>query len=191
LWWGRLGKIVEFLAALAVVADIIGPERLRRYGKSLHGAMNLHSIRSNIVLAFNLIKDSILYILGNPKRQNKTALDRVLESPFANLDIGTAAILTVIALYLLISENLSFSSPLPWWAWLLMTPAIFLAVYGVVSPFVTSLVIILSMLLGLIIDTIFIEPLAWIMERESIDRLIKIVSIALLLIGFHFDLLAS
>ena len=34
IWWGRIGKILEFLAAYAVIVEIAGSVRLQRYGKS-------------------------------------------------------------------------------------------------------------------------------------------------------------
>jgi len=33
LWWGRLGKIAAFLGGLTVILDLVGPERLRRWGR--------------------------------------------------------------------------------------------------------------------------------------------------------------
>lgn len=35
IWWGRLGKMAEFLAGATIVVEIIGPARLRAFGKSL------------------------------------------------------------------------------------------------------------------------------------------------------------
>lgn len=32
IWWGRLGKVLSFVAGAAVVVDLLGPERLSRYG---------------------------------------------------------------------------------------------------------------------------------------------------------------
>ena len=40
-------------------------------------------------------------------------------------------------------------------------------------------------------DTLAIRPAAWILERGRINTLIKIGAVFLLLVGFHFDLLAS
>ncbi|MGB7923383.1 MAG: hypothetical protein WCF57_09080 [Pyrinomonadaceae bacterium] len=37
IWWGRIGKLVSFISALAVIAELIGPDRLRNFGESLHG----------------------------------------------------------------------------------------------------------------------------------------------------------
>jgi len=35
LWWGRFGKILSFVSGAAVIVDLIGPERLSRYGERL------------------------------------------------------------------------------------------------------------------------------------------------------------
>lgn len=32
LWWGRVGKLLQFVAGLAVLLDLVGPERLRAVG---------------------------------------------------------------------------------------------------------------------------------------------------------------
>ena len=44
LWWGRLGKIVGLLSALSIIAEIIGPQKLRKFGKSLHGIFSLRDV---------------------------------------------------------------------------------------------------------------------------------------------------
>ncbi|MEU8326380.1 hypothetical protein AB0C33_49125 [Nonomuraea sp. NPDC048881] len=35
IWWGRFGKILSFVSGAAVVVDLVGPERLSRYGARL------------------------------------------------------------------------------------------------------------------------------------------------------------
>ncbi|MCG5464853.1 hypothetical protein MED01_003112 [Micromonospora sp. MED01] len=32
IWWGRVGKLLQFLGGLVVILDLIGPERLRNWG---------------------------------------------------------------------------------------------------------------------------------------------------------------
>ena len=34
-WWGRAGKIFQFLGGLAVILDLVGPDRLRAWGAQL------------------------------------------------------------------------------------------------------------------------------------------------------------
>jgi hypothetical protein len=45
LWWGRVGKLAQFFGAALIVAEIIGPERLRQYGESLHQFSSLSFAR--------------------------------------------------------------------------------------------------------------------------------------------------
>jgi hypothetical protein len=44
---------------------------------------------------------------------------------------------------------------------------------------------------ALIIDLVVFKGLAWLLEGSEIENWIKIISLLLLLVGFHFDLLAS
>jgi hypothetical protein len=37
IWWGRFGKMLSFVSGAAVIVDLIGPERLSRYGERLTG----------------------------------------------------------------------------------------------------------------------------------------------------------
>ncbi len=63
--------------------------------------------------------------------------------------------------------------------------------YMVLVP-LALLTINLSLMLALTVgDTLVIRPAAWILERRRINTLIKIGAVFLLLVGFHFDLLAS
>ena len=40
LWWGRFGKLAQIIAALTIVAEIIGSDRIRSFGTSLHGVFS-------------------------------------------------------------------------------------------------------------------------------------------------------
>jgi len=41
LWWGRIGKIIELVAGLTILVDLVGSQRLRDFGSSLHGLMSI------------------------------------------------------------------------------------------------------------------------------------------------------
>lgn len=63
--------------------------------------------------------------------------------------------------------------------------------YMVLVP-LALLTINLALMLALAVgDTLFIRPVAWILERRRINTLIRIGAVFMLLVGFHFDLLAS
>ncbi|MFI7232620.1 hypothetical protein ACIBO5_56370 [Nonomuraea angiospora] len=42
VWWGRAGKLLQFLAGCAVLLDLVGPERLRAAGASATGRWRGH-----------------------------------------------------------------------------------------------------------------------------------------------------
>src|SRR5262245_15886615 len=54
--WGRAGKLLQLVGAAIIVADIIGTERLRVFGNSLHGRITLSS-------TINLFRDSTSFII--------------------------------------------------------------------------------------------------------------------------------
>jgi exoribonuclease II len=43
----------------------------------------------------------------------------------------------------------------------------------------------------IVIDLAIVEPLAYVVEKSSLDKPIKIVSLVLLIVGFAFDMLSS
>ena len=50
LWWGRIGKAVAFIGALTVVLDLIGPDRLRAWGKKVHAKSPLIQRETRVTL---------------------------------------------------------------------------------------------------------------------------------------------
>ena len=102
-FWGRMGKLLEFIAALAIVADILGPEKLRLYGQWLERAS---------------------------KGEEKTTFGRIVETLWTGLS-------------------------------------------------------------GQWLFQILLFAIVWVLERPNADKWIKSISLVFLMIGFHFDLLAS
>ena len=68
---------------------------------------------------------------------------------------------------------------------------VFALSYAFILPLAAALIVTLAMVLLLLVDALFLEPTAWLLERTYLDKTIKAGSLMLLLIGFHFDLLAS
>src|SRR5437868_5445351 len=68
-FWARIGKGLEFLAALTIVTDIIGPEKLRDYGKWLGTKrfsqifMRLPERKKGQILIVVWISLSILFVI--------------------------------------------------------------------------------------------------------------------------------
>ena len=55
---------------------------------------------------------------------------------------------------------------------------------------VTTIIIGLT-IVGTLFDVVIIDNLAWLLERPKVENWIRVISLILLLVGFHFDLLAS
>jgi hypothetical protein len=182
LWWGRIGKILQAFGALTVLAEIIGSERIRAFGQSLHGAVTFEGVRRWFSTAVGLARDSLTY-LKSGKGSDREALAQVLNSPLALLDGILAVAIGASATYLISEIGLP--------ARVFVGILVWMFSYVLISPFLAAVLIMSVLFLGLCMDLFVIEPFAWLVERPSIDRLIKLVGVALLLIGFHFDLLAS
>lgn len=86
-----------------------------------------------------------------------------------------------------------FSTHMPQlgWFFLLEAAIIFGCLLVSISPLITVLIIIMFALSGLVINLVFIKSLAWVLEHPSLDQITKLASLFLLLVGFHFELLAS
>lgn len=184
-WWGRLGKMMQFVGGATIVADIIGPEKIRGFGSSLHVAVTpgslIRFLRDSlewyqVVFRHTLMKD---YSDEGHRRRDRTRLTRL-----DRLNYALCFLLTVMVMV---------SIRLPFMGWVLLVEAAI--IYGCllvsVSPLLTVCTIILAIMAGFTVNVLFFQPLAWVLERSSLDQLIKIVSLLFLLAGFHFELLAS
>jgi hypothetical protein len=183
LWWGRIGKIMEFVSALAIIAEIVGHERLRVFGKSLHG-------RFTIDRAGRLFRECILwwkcvlvYVLHSGERGDE-AMDKGKETKVNKVNYLTCSLLTACIVWFYYLDK-------AWYVIIIAAAIAYFLLLLTLSPIVTFILVVSYLLLGLLVDSLLIEPLAWMLERESFDRVIKVVSLLLLATGFHFDLLAS
>lgn len=163
-WWGRVGKVLELVSATMIIAEVIGSERLRRFGLRLHGFSAeekakrlLHSPNKIVTIFFTLV----------------------------------GAWLSLTLSYIFTSFLLShFGGP---------SPALGIFTFGVCA-FILFLIGIVVLPIaggdyvarvGSRIDTVIIQPTAWALDRPHVTDWVKVISVLLLLIGFHFDLLSS
>ncbi|ETK31651.1 hypothetical protein [Microbispora sp. ATCC PTA-5024] len=138
IWVGRAGKILAFISAFAVLVDIVGPDRISRYGRWL----------TNV----------------DEPIETKTAY------VFAYLLIGLAV--AGVALTLRIMHV-----PLDTTWHLTGLPALLVPLTAIGVP--ATAVIFGPRFLG------------WLFSKPGFATAIRILSLAGLIIGFHFDLLAS
>ncbi len=136
LWWGRIGKIVAFVGGGTFVLDLIGPQRLREWG-----------------------------------RNREKVTERVA---------GTLVAVAFASLLILDSDSSLFPSynSLIWFIRIPLTIATLVAVFYVLR------------LVAKIGEWIAIK-LCDALDHPTPALSIRVIAGGLLLIGFHFDLLAS
>jgi hypothetical protein len=184
LWWGRIGKIVQTIAALTVLAEIIGPERLRSFGNSLRSGINLQKIHDLWVLGLSWAGMMIRYFLASLTFGLSRRFEIGLQLfDFFGLLLLTALLRVILWFYFMYRLWSDWS----WWSAMLVAGVS----AGLLAPLLIGTAIFALTITGLVLDIAFIEPLAWTLERPRLDKWIKSVSLILLLAGFHFDLLSS
>ena len=182
LWWGRIGKVIGLVSALAIVAEIIGPERLRNVGESIR-------IRYSFSNTWSLARDAIKapgHLLNLLDKNNTNNLKSVLTLPFVPFVYYSWILLCLLLTY--------FSWHYYFYGFL---GSIIFGIgvgsfFGLMISILIYPLIIFSVAIPLVIfNVLLLRPFAWVMEHKSMGKIIKVVSVVLLLVGFHFDLLAS
>lgn len=175
---------MQFVGAITIIADIIGPERIRRFGAALQSTVTSVILLRYLQDCFKWYTVIFRQTLMKDYPDEATDSDQFKPSQLDLLNYLIALLLTIFTISSIDLPNTGFFH-------LLEVFIIFVCLVVSVSPLVTVLTIILLILSGLAINSLFIKPLAWTLEHPSLDRLSKITSLCLLLLGFHFELLAS
>jgi hypothetical protein len=183
LWWGRIGKFVAFAASLTIIADIIGPERLRIFGNKLHTQFTLSKAKAMVLATlkwyWGFMKAFGRAFLG---KKFNLGTDEMLPASCFALTLGYA-LTGVLVYYVWSSYN--------WWRLIIIGWLGLVIFTCIFAPLTTVALALLFTISGLLIDMLLIEPIAYILEIGHLDRWLKIGSLLLIFIGFHFDLLAS
>lgn len=198
LWWGRIGKLLGLLSGLTIVAEIIGARRLRTFGISMRTQTWAAGARARVSRTFEWLgwfwTASLARSLAQYRQNDaEAAADRLLERDASErarkfpLDSWNAVIAVVWAAYVAMQGWLQQGLVAAVVGGLLTL----VLGYMVLVP-LALLTINLALMLALAVgDTLVIRPIAWILERRRINTLIRIEAVFMLLVGFHFDLLAS
>ncbi len=168
VWWGRLGKILQFVGALTVVLDIIGPERLIGFGQSLRSASPFAG-----TIARARRRWEPLWAWVRERRRTPQPLP-------AGWWTSGGFLVRLVLVMVGVAVALLFAS----WGWLLVVAVLF---GGLVFLGVAAIVSIV----GQGVFVLVIRPFARVISVPSVDAWAKSVGVVLLLAGFHFDLLAA
>lgn len=185
LWWERIGKLMQVLGAATIIADIIGPEKIRRFGASLQSTITAATLVQFLKQCFDwyiiifsktILKEFTHELSQTRPKQNHSRLDR--------LNYAVCLLLTI--LIVVTADLFAFG-----WIFPVEFVVIYIGLLVSIAPLLTVLSVVSLTFLGLLINTILIKPVAWVLEHPALDRDTKIASLLLLLVGFHFELLAS
>jgi hypothetical protein len=184
LWWGRIGKLLQLFAALTIVVEIVGPERLRRFGRSAHRRVEPATAWRIATGTYRWIRAVFRYV----NAESDSEAEKLASAEMRTYKTNSLNIAVGVGLGVLISVLTGADG---------VGQFIAIAIGGViftlfsVAPFVTGGLVVVAVLLGALLDTLIVRPLARVLEVKALDKWIKGLSVVLLLVGFHFDLLAS
>jgi hypothetical protein len=201
LWWGRIGKGLELIGGLTIVLDIIGPERLRLLGRSLHTYLPYEVLIKALKAPFLWLQTVV-----NPMADFLAALLRKSRpdpwsSPRMNYKFNNVVTLLNVFVTLYLTAHLPGWLVVVFRALRILVPGaendwivrarVFLVVFYSVGAITTCILVVLVIVMGLLLDLVVMRPAAFALERPHFDKWVKGIATLLLLVGFHFDLLAA
>jgi hypothetical protein len=167
LWWGRVGKLVQFGGGLIVILDLIGSDRLSR-------AANV--VRQK---AKHVRRDSRASLRGDPRDFNEQRYGLLVAIAF-----GGAATIVMFVLYVGGDVFSEFR------AWYEQQP--FVALLTFIAVVLALCIVFLVLALGLLRTAhLPFVALAWVFDSGRPGHPMRWVAFVVVLVGFHFDLLAS
>jgi len=188
MFWGRVGKVAQFFGAMAVVAELIGPERLRKFGRSLHSAFSYDALGIELRYSRDYLSTWRRFTAKTAEEEERDRLALQLAGN-ATQDVNLLVSLLPSA-FLLAYVWRHHSLPI-FVACVPVALALFPLCTMTVGPYAAVIVRTGWSFLWLAFDWLVIRPTAWFLELERVDRWIKVAALLLIVIGFHFDLLAS
>jgi len=213
MWWARIGKLLQFAGALTIVLDLVKAERLKTWGKRMRGSPFSGNVKAWAaesapmqVIAFVLAIVFVIWLesafgaqLAWVERNTFGQLDVIpgwgfwlLIAFFAGLgyfthkvprDTGNTAIkLLRRSAVGVLGVGLGLLG--------LLFVVAFLLELG---PYAFALGLMFGFwwLLLQVLDFGIARPVAWILDRSLPGQPLRWLGVALLILGFHFDLLAS
>jgi hypothetical protein len=171
-WWGRLGKMLEFLGGLTVVIDLLGRERMEGF----HTTLRRRRARLLARLRGNPTADGEIPVKTVDR---KTAHETGLRVAFI---VGTVA----MGLFIAVAEHYAHQGdpmPIP----------VLLLVIATAAPSLGGFVLgWAGYLLGLLLlEAFVVTTLGQLKTREGLESRLKLIGLAIFIAGFSMDLLSS
>lgn len=188
LWWGRAGKIVGFASALFVIGELVGRERLAEYGTNLKRAVSFLGAAS---FAKNTLY-SLAYLFAPGKSLERRAEARIDDERPRNILAWVYLVVLIIAYAVVVYNNWPEADSF----WTRVQVLIGAAIAAFLIAGLAATLVLLPSLLVLsavvaLLEHSLVRPVAWALRHQRVYDILRVASVALLGIGFHFDLLAS
>ncbi len=177
LWWGRIGKILQLLGALTVLAEIVGPERLESTAVALKEASPFTGMVDRARRRWRPVWDWVQTRRAGAAERSRTSAEAARSLggvPFLALGVR----LVVALLFVVVA--VAFAS----WGWLIVLVALAGGLFLLLAAAVLSA-------LGWLVAVTLIRPAALLISIAAVEAWVKVLAIALLVSGVHFDLLAT
>ena len=186
LWLGRGGKFIEFIGAATVVADIIGPDKLRAFATQLRGLVALRNVWPNL-------KNSARWCMHfyssfqSPTeadlREKRVSWAEIKGDPFSYLSPLIALTMGILAWYFSPFRAIWVKLPLSIIATYLSTVTL--------GPLGVLLIVGSFNILTCAIAVLVLKPVATLLDLSALKIWIQLFALMCLVIGFLFDFLAS
>jgi hypothetical protein len=166
LWWGRIGKTLEFLGGLTVVVDLLGRARMAAF----HDTLRRRRVR--LIARLRRDKDKPA---GHPKTGDPAGLRGFVVA-------GALA----VGLFVFVGEHYAGlgGDPMP-------TPLL-VAMIAILAPTVGGMAGLVGYLAGLLLLEAFaVTTLGQLRTREGLESRLKWIGLAIFVAGFSMDLLSS
>ncbi|GAA2917662.1 hypothetical protein Acy02nite_92350 [Actinoplanes cyaneus] len=170
MWWARAGKIMQFVAGLAVILDLVGPDRLRVAGKRMGTALG--SVRN--------------YLIGFRSSPERTLNGAIQTAGGAFLvSIGALMLFLLATNWAAMTKDLTTIAPVG----LALVLLIFFLAIG--SPESSAGARIPLLGLGWLAATSTLGLIAAILDKANPGHAVRWLGFLLFVMGFGLDLLGS
>ncbi|WP_189169090.1 hypothetical protein [Pilimelia anulata] len=193
--WGRVGKVLQFLGALTVVAELAGPERVRRLGARVRDSVPL----AGLVALAAAVPLWVAAIARYPRYAE--GIDRLTDTVFARVYPGVVCpLLMLVVVFLMVFGESIGSTRVGHWiasglALILLlwaVPFLLVSLLGAAGMLVVVPVFGIALCTTAVrygLQGLVIVPTAWLLEREG--KRVQWAGVLLLVLGFLLDMLAS
>lgn len=207
LWWGRAGKVIQFLGGLTILLDLLGPERLRRWGQGMAKGpfrkIAARSADSAVMETLCLIVAAAIAVwlddyLGAPARWLQA-----VEGQIPDAWVWVFLVVLGGSIWLAVVTNKAASTIRRWSRRAAITVAVAggaLSVTYLLAYLLTDLLrfvpivgAVIAIWWGLLIalEWVVARPVAWVLDRQAPGQPVRWFGVVLVVVGFHFDLLSS